>query len=54
MLTSENRIPHEYQVNVFPTYMVIDREGNIAAVVDGDQGFGQLRKLLKKAGLDDD
>jgi len=52
VLTTENEMPRPYQVGVFPTYLVIDREGNLAAAVDGEQGFGELRRTLKKAGLD--
>ncbi len=52
VLTSENEMPRTYQIGVFPTYIVIDRDGNIASAVQGDQGFGDLRKLLKKAGLE--
>jgi cytochrome c biogenesis protein CcmG/thiol:disulfide interchange protein DsbE len=51
VLTSENDMPAAYQIAVFPTYIVIDRDGTIAAAVEGDKGFGDLRKLLKKAGL---
>jgi len=52
VLTTENEMPRPYQVGVFPTYLVIDREGNLGAAVDGEQGFGELRRTLKKAGLD--
>lgn len=52
ILTSENDMPAAYQIGVFPTYIVIDRDGTLAAAVQGDQGFGELRKLLKKAGLE--
>ena len=51
-LTSENEMPRPYQVGVFPTYIVIDQNGNFSAAVEGDQGFGELRRLLKKAGMD--
>ena len=52
VLTTENELPRPYRVGVFPTYIVIDRDGTIAAAVEGDQGFSDLRKLLKKAGLE--
>jgi thiol-disulfide isomerase/thioredoxin len=52
VLTTENEMPRPYQIAVFPTYIVIDRDGNVASAVQGDQGFGELRKLLKKAGLE--
>jgi len=37
---------------VFPTYIVIDPEGNLASAAEGGQGFSKLRGFLKKAGLD--
>jgi thiol-disulfide isomerase/thioredoxin len=51
-LTTENEMPLPYQVGAFPTYIVINRDGTVAAAVEGDKGFGELRKLLKKAGLE--
>lgn len=54
VLSSENELPRPYDIGVFPTYLVIDREGKLYAAVQGDQGFGELRRLLKKAGLDVD
>jgi thiol-disulfide isomerase/thioredoxin len=54
VLTTENEMPRPYQVGVFPTYIVIDREGTVAAAVEGDKGFGDLLKLLKKAGIETD
>lgn len=52
VLTSENDLPAAYQIGTFPTYVVIDKDGAVMSAVDGDQGFGELRKLLKKAGLE--
>lgn len=54
VLTSENEMPRPYQVGAFPTYMVIAADGTLISVADGDQGFGELRKFLKKAGMDTD
>jgi len=54
LLTSENELPHLFQVGALPTYMVIDKDGTLSGVVDGDQGFSELRKMLKKAGMDED
>lgn len=54
VLTSENELPGPYQIGAFPTYIVIDKDGTVASAVEGDQGFADLRKLLKKAGLDVD
>ena len=52
VLTSENEMPRPYQVGAFPTYIVIASDGTLTSVADGDQGFGELRKFLKKAGMD--
>lgn len=54
VLTSENDMPRPYQIGVFPTYMIINADGTLASAVEGDQGFSELRKLLKKAGLEVD
>jgi hypothetical protein len=45
-------MPRPYQIGVFPTYIVIERDGTAASAAEGDQGFGELRKMLKKAGLE--
>ncbi len=47
-------MPRPYQISVFPTYVVIDRDGTVASAAEGDKGFGELRKMLKKAGLETD
>jgi thiol-disulfide isomerase/thioredoxin len=52
VLTTENDMPRPYQISVFPTYIVIGPDGNLTSAVEGDQGFGELRKRLKKAGLE--
>lgn len=54
VLTTENEMPRTYQIGVFPTYIVIDADGKVAAASEGAQGFSELRKLLKKAGLEAD
>ncbi len=54
VLTTENEMPRAYQVREFPTYIIIDPNGNVASAVSGQEGFAELRKLLKKAGLDTD
>lgn len=54
VLTTENEIPRPYQVGAFPTYIVIAADGTLTSAAEGDQGFGELRKFLKKAGLDTD
>ena len=47
-------MPKAYQIGVFPTYIVIDSDGNLVSATEGEQGFSDLRKMLKKAGLDVD
>ncbi|MBV8069104.1 MAG: TlpA family protein disulfide reductase [Acidobacteriaceae bacterium] len=54
VLTTENEMPRAYQIGVFPTYVVIDPDGNVASATEGDKGFSELRRLLKKAGLETD
>lgn len=53
-LTTENDMPRSYQISSFPTYIVIAQDGTLSGAVEGGQGFGELRRLLKKAGLDTD
>ena len=53
-LTTENEMPRPYQIGAFPTYIVIDRDGILATAVQGDQGFSDLRGLLKKAHMEVD
>jgi thiol-disulfide isomerase/thioredoxin len=52
VLTTENEMPRPYQIGIFPTYIVIDPDGKIAFAVEGDKGFGELRRLLLNAGLE--
>jgi thiol-disulfide isomerase/thioredoxin len=54
VLTSENEMPRTYQLGIFPTYIVISPDGTVAAAMQGDQGFGELRSVLKKAAMDTD
>lgn len=54
ILTTENEMPRPYQIGVFPTYIVIEKDGTVGAAVEGGQGFSDLRRLLKKAGLEID
>jgi thiol-disulfide isomerase/thioredoxin len=51
VLTTENELPRPYQIGEFPTYMVIAPDGILTTAVEGDQGFGDLRKFLQKAGM---
>ena len=38
--------------NVYPLYVLVDREGQVAGVQRGAAGEGALRRLLSKAGLE--
>jgi hypothetical protein len=40
-----------YQATVYPIYVVIDREGNIAATQRGAGGESALRRLIARAGI---
>lgn len=53
VLTIDNEMPREYQIAVFPTYVVIDREGRVRTAVEGRQGFEELEHMLRRAGLTD-
>jgi thiol-disulfide isomerase/thioredoxin len=52
VLSTENELPRAFQVSAFPTYILIDPDGKVSSAAQGDQGFGELRKLLKQAGLE--
>ena len=54
VLTTENELPRPYQIRVFPTYVIVGQDGTFEAAVEGDRGFGDLKGLLKKSGLDVD
>jgi thiol-disulfide isomerase/thioredoxin len=51
-LTGEATVVPDYEVTAFPTYVLIGRDGVIAAyVVGGGDGEPALRELLAKAGI---
>ena len=52
VLTSENEMPRQFEIGVLPTYIVIGKDGDVASAVEGDRGFSDLRKTLKKAGME--
>lgn len=54
LLSTESTLPRPYQVGAIPTYIIIDENGVVQAAAQGDQGFNELRSMLKKAGLDTD
>jgi thiol-disulfide isomerase/thioredoxin len=54
VLTEDTNLAAMYAANAYPIYVVIDREGNIAATQRGAAGEDALRALLFKAGLGTD
>lgn len=53
-LTTENEMPRPYQIGIFPTYILIDSAGNLVSATEGEKGFSEFRKMLKKAGTEVD
>lgn len=51
VLMEDTNLAAMYQATVYPIYVVIDREGNIAGNQRGAAGEGALRRLLGRAGL---
>jgi len=43
-----------FEAKVYPIYVVIDRDGNVAGEQRGASGEGALRELLASGGLDDE
>lgn len=52
VLMEDTNLAAMYQATVYPIYVVIDREGNIAATQRGAGGEEALRRLIGRAGLD--
>jgi len=52
VLTEDTNLAAMYAATVYPIYVVIDRDGNIAATQRGAGGEDALRELLADAGLD--
>jgi thiol-disulfide isomerase/thioredoxin len=52
VLTEDTNLAAMYQANAYPIYVVIDRDGNIAAEQRGAGGERSLRKMLRKAGVE--
>jgi thiol-disulfide isomerase/thioredoxin len=53
VLTKDTNLAAMYNARSYPIYVVIDREGNIAAEQRGAAGERGLRRLLKRAGLEE-
>ena len=54
VLTEDTNLAAMFQATVFPIYVAIDREGNIAGMQRGAGGERALRNLLSRAGLESD
>ena len=52
VLTKDTNLAAMYNAQVYPIYVVIDRDGNIAAEQRGSAGGRGLRRLLRSAGLE--
>ena len=53
VLTEDTNLAAMYAAHSFPIYVVIDREGNVAATQHGAGGERALRSMLARAGLKD-
>lgn len=51
ILTDDTNLAAMYQATVYPIYVVIDRDGNVAAIQRGAGGNAALHRILAKAGL---
>lgn len=52
VLTEDTNLAARFAAKSYPIYVVIDREGNIAATQNGAGGEGALRDLLSQGGLE--
>jgi len=52
VLTKDTNLAAMYNAQSYPVYVVIDRDGNIAAEQHGAGGEGALRRMLSRAGLE--
>jgi thiol-disulfide isomerase/thioredoxin len=52
VLTKDTNLAAMYNAQVYPIYVLIDREGNIASEQRGSAGERGLRRLLRRAGLE--
>jgi thiol-disulfide isomerase/thioredoxin len=52
VLNDDTNLAAMYAATQYPIYVVIDREGNIAAMQRGGSGANGLRRLLSRAGLE--
>src|SRR6266849_4059807 len=54
VLMEDTNLAAMYQATVYPIYVVIDRDGNVAGTQRGAGGEDALRSLLAKAGIGSD
>ncbi len=52
VMMEDTNLAAMYQATVYPIYVVIDRDGNIAATQSGAGGEDALRRLLARVGLE--
>lgn len=52
VLTEDTNLAAMFAASVYPIYVVIDRDGNIAGTQRGAAGESALRRMLSKAGLE--
>jgi len=51
VLTKDTNLAAMYNAQVYPIYVVVDREGNIAGEQRGAAGDRGIRRMLRRAGL---
>jgi thiol-disulfide isomerase/thioredoxin len=54
VLTKDTNLAAMYNAQVYPIYVVVDREGNVAGEQRGAVGERGLRRMLRRAGLESD
>lgn len=54
VLTKDTNLAAMYNAQVYPIYVVIDRDGNIAGEQRGAAGDRGLRRMLRRAGVQSD
>jgi thiol-disulfide isomerase/thioredoxin len=54
VLTDDTNLAAMFEAKVYPIYVVIDRDGNVAGEQRGAAGEGALRDLLARGGLEDE
>jgi len=52
VMMEDTNLAAMYQANVYPIYVVIDRDGNIAGTQRGAAGEEALRSLIARAGIE--